>query len=230
MERYRGISWQEIRIGAIVFDVDGTLTDSIEAYYEVFRDATARFGIHVKKEDVLEPMATGTLIWDRAIPMDMEDRDNKIKQIGEVISEIFPKRFEQVQPFPGVEPVLKELKERSLKLGVLTSSWASALRPLKSHSLDGYFDVLLSREDGFRPKPSPEGMLRCFKRMGVNPESSLVIGDSPVDIRSGKAAGALTIGVLSGIGSREQLEAEAPTFIIETVGDLPAKLDLECLF
>jgi phosphoglycolate phosphatase-like HAD superfamily hydrolase len=93
--------------------------------------------------------------------------------------------------------------------------------------LSHYFKVIMTREDGFPQKPAPDGILECLRRMKVIPDNAIVIGDTPLDIRAGKAAGTLTIGVLSGIGTRAQLEAEAPTAIIEHISQLLLLLNLE---
>lgn len=215
-----GISWSGRRIEGILFDVDGTLTNSIEAYYDVFRQITARFGIEIRREDVLEPMATGSLIWDRILPEDSPGRDEKIKQCMNAIPQVYREVFQHVHPFAGVESVLKKLDEQKIKLGVLTSSRETAVRPLYSHSLSHYFKVIMTREQGFPQKPAPDGILECLKRMKVQPGHAITIGDTPLDIRAGKGAGTLTIGVLSGIGNQAQLEAEAPTAIIKDVSKL----------
>ena len=215
-----GISWSGRRIEGIVFDVDGTLTNSIEAYYEVFREVAARFGIEISKEDVLEPMATGSLIWDRIMPEDFPDRDEKIKKFMKVIPQVFQEVFQHVHPFAGLESVLKGLEERGVRLGALTSSRAVAVRPLYHHALSQYFIAIMTREDGFPLKPAPDGILECLRRMNVHATHAIVIGDTPLDIRAGKAAGTLTIGVLSGIGNQVQLEAEAPTAIIKDISQL----------
>jgi len=222
-----GISWSGKRIEGIVFDVDGTLTNSIEAYYEVFREVTSRFGIQIRKEDVLEPMATGALIWDRIIPKDLPDRDKKIRQFMDVIPQVYQEVFEQVHPFTGLESVLKGLEERAVRLGALTSARAVAVRPLYHHALSHYFKVIMTHEDGFPQKPAPHGILECLRRMEIHPSHAMVVGDSALDIRAGKAAGTLTVGVLSGIGSPDQLEAEAPTAIINHVTKLLSLLNLE---
>ena len=221
------ISWSGRRIEGIVFDVDGTLTNSVEAYYEVFREVTARFGIQIRKEDVLEPMATGSLIWDRIIPEDFPDRDEKIKQFMSVIPKVYQEVFQHVHPFVGLESVLKGLKERDVRLGALTSSRAVAVRPLHNHALSRYFTVIMTREDGFPQKPAPDGILECLRRMEVKPDHAIIIGDTPLDIRAGKAAGTLTIGVLSGIGNRAQLEAEEPTAILGDISQLLSLLNLK---
>jgi HAD superfamily hydrolase (TIGR01509 family) len=215
------------KIKSVIFDIDGTLTDSTETYYEVFRKATARVGIQVKREDVLEPMATGSYIWDRAIPKDIPNREEKIKRCMSYVPQIFREGFKSVRPFSGVEMVLKALGEREIKLGLVTASWALTLQPLHDHSLTHYFKAIITSDDGYPPKPAPEGTLECLKRMGVSPSHALTIGDSPLDIRAGKAAGTLTIGVLSGIANRTQLEAEGPTAIIEGIGDLLTNLNLK---
>jgi HAD superfamily hydrolase (TIGR01509 family) len=224
---FSGIPWSGRRIDGILFDVDGTLTNSIEAYYHVFRKVTRRFGIKIRREDVLEPMATGSLIWNRIIPEDSPDRDEKIKRLMNAIPEIYQEVFQHVLPFPGVESVLEKLDERKVKLGVLTSSRETAVRPLYQHSLSHYFEVIMTREEGFSLKPEPDGILECLRRMKVQPDHAITIGDTPLDIRAGKAAGALTIGVLSGIGNQEQLEAEAPTAIIKDISQLLSLLNLK---
>jgi phosphoglycolate phosphatase-like HAD superfamily hydrolase len=84
----------------------------------------------------------------------------------------------------------------------------------------------MTHEDGFPPKPAPTGILECLRRMGIHPSHGLTIGDSPLDIRAGKAAGTLTVGVLSGIGNRAKLEVEEPTAILEGVTELLSLLKL----
>ncbi len=226
-KRSSGLSWRGREIEGIVFDVDGTLTDSIEAYYNLFRDVSARFGIHVRKEDVLEPMAMGSFIWDRIIPEDSPERDKKIKLLMSAILEVYQTAFEHVLPFAGVERVLKKLDEQKIRLGVLTSSRRTAVRPLHRHSISNYFRVILTREEGFPLKPEPGGILECLRRMEVEASHAIVIGDTPLDVRAGKAAGTLTIGVLSGIGTREQLEPDEPTAIIKNVSEMLSLLNLE---
>jgi len=227
MKESSDIHWHGRRIEGIVFDLDGTLSDSIEAHYEVFRETTVRFGIQVNREDVLETMATGSLIWDRAIPQDIPDRDQKVKKCMELIPQVFQKVMRCVRAFVGVETVLKTLRERDIKVGLATSSWLAAIQPLKNQSLIPYFDAILTHEDGLPRKPSPAIILECLRRLDVHPDHALTVGDSPLDIRAGKRGGLLTIGVLCGVGSRSQLEAEKPTALIEQVAQIPDVLGLK---
>jgi HAD superfamily hydrolase (TIGR01509 family) len=207
-------------VNGVVFDLDGTLTDSIEAYYEVFREATARCGIQVKREEVLEPMITGHFIWDRAIPKEVPNREEKIKQCMKIMPEVFLSGIERVKLFPGVDTLLETLRRRKVRIGIVTSSLRDALRPLHNHGLLDCFDATVTREDGLPIKPSGDGIVECLRRMQVRAGHAVTVGDSPVDIRAGKEAGTLTIGVLSGIGTLSQMEEAAPTAILEGVKDL----------
>jgi len=226
MNELSRIDWLGRKIEGIVFDVDGTLTDSIDSYYEVFRQAMEQVGIPVNREEVLSPMASGQPIWDWAIPKDLENREEKIRLCKKVIPEIFREVFSRVQPFPKLPEVLKKLKAKGIHLGVVTSSWTSAVRPLRDHSLDHYFKAIVTREDGLKLKPSPDSILECLRRMEVDPAHALTVGDTPMDIQAGKAAGTFTIGVLTGIGNRQQLEAESPTAIIDGVAHILSVLNL----
>jgi pyrophosphatase PpaX len=216
-----GAMWSGRTVKGIIFDVDGTLTDSIEAYHVIFRDTCARVGIAVRREDVLEPMALGANIWDRVFPMTLPDRDKKLAQCQKEISKVFSDVMSQVKPFPGLEKVLSDLRDMGIVLGIVTSSWKAALQPLVKHNLIQHFQSIITREDKYARKPSPECMLACLHRMDIAPDCALTVGDSPLDLQAGKSAGILTIGVLSGIGSRELLAAEEPTLILDAVSQLP---------
>lgn len=226
MKESSGIYWLERKVEGIVFDVDGTLTDSIESYYEVFRQAMEQIGIPVQRKEVLIPMATGQPIWDWAIPQGIANREEKIQQCKKLIPEIFQGVFKKVRPFPELDRVLDRLQGRGIQMGLVTSSWASAVRPLHDHSLAHYFKAVVTREDGLQLKPAPDSIIECLRRMEVDPGKAVTVGDTPMDIQAGQAAGTLTIGVLSGIGNREQMEAENPTFIIEGVAQILSLLNL----
>jgi len=220
MEEGHGIFWRGKTITGIIFDVDGTLTDSIETYYQVFDLATREFGLNIRREDVLEPMATGNLIWDHAIPEDLPNREETIKKISKSIVEIFPKEFAKVLPFSGVGQVFEGLEARAVKIGTVTSSWKSVFEPLHEAALTNYIDVFISREDGFPLKPAPDGIIECMRRLEVQPNNTIVVGDTTMDIEAGQLAGTATIGVLSGLADKIQLEEAKPDTIVSSIGDL----------
>ncbi len=223
------LHWKGTVLKGIVFDLDGTLTDSNEVYYRLFRDATADAGIPVRREDVWEPLAEGLDLWDHAIPIDIPDRHKRIEQIKRTLAPVFREALRHVQPLPGVGEVLKALQERKLKLGLVTDSGRYALRPLEDRSLAHYFESIVTRDDGLPRKPQPDGILECLRTMDIDPGNAIIVGDSLLDIRAGRAAGTLTVGVLTGLASRRQLEAEAPTALVEDLTGLLTILDAKSL-
>jgi phosphoglycolate phosphatase-like HAD superfamily hydrolase len=86
--------------------------------------------------------------------------------------------------------------------------------------LEKYFAEVITALDACSPKPSPEALVECARRLGVKTSECVFVGDSVVDVKAGKNAGAWTVAVLSGIFSREELETEKPDLILENVNDL----------
>jgi len=221
-----GIDWEGRTLKGVVFDLDGTLTNSIEVYFEVFREVTGRVGIHVRREDVFGPLAEGRQFWDQAIPSDLPDRDERIEEAKRLMRPVFLKALHRVRPVPGAEAVLVALKKRGMVLGLVTDSRLSSIEALHAHDLSRFFKAMVTRDDGFPRKPDPAGILECLKQMGIDPSNAVTIGDTLLDIRAGKSAGTLTVGLLSGLASRGQLEGEAPTAILEDVTQIRSIFNL----
>jgi HAD superfamily hydrolase (TIGR01509 family) len=220
------MDWHGRNLKGVIFDLDGTLTDSIEIYYQVFEETCMRVGISVTREDVLVPLAEGVQFWDRVLPMDVPDREEKIRQCRKLAGRGFQDALDSVQPVPGVKEVLEALSQHGVRIGLVTDSGEASLRPLLSYSLMRYFAATVTRDDGFPRKPEPGGILECLKRMEISPRNALMVGDSLLDIRAGKDAGTLTIGVLSGLASRRQFQAEEPTALVEDVTQVLSVLNI----
>jgi len=116
--------------------------------------------------------------------------------------------------------VFEGLEARAVKIGTVTSSWKSVFEPLHEAALTNYIDVFISREDGFPLKPAPDGIIECMRRLEVQPNNTIVVGDTTMDIEAGQLAGTATIGVLSGLADKIQLEEAKPDTIVSSIGDL----------
>ena len=95
---------------------------------------------------------------------------------------------------------------------------------LRDMGLVGAFDAVVCGDDVERPKPAPDAVLAILRRLDVPPSEALVVGDMPVDIEMGRAAGVRTCGVLWGNASREQLEASGTDSIATTMDDILAAM------
>lgn len=216
MNAHSRIVWHDRRLDGVIFDLDGTLTDSIEVYYQVFRKAAAvQLGIRVEQEDLFGPLAEGSDPWDDVFPQDLPDRRQTIKGFRRALLPAFLEALQRVRPLPGVPEVLETLYRKEIRLGLVTDSFSSSLEPLRSAGLIQYFGATVTRDDGYPRKPEPEGLLECLSRMGVAAAHAVIVGDTLMDITAGQRAGTLTIGVLGGLASREQFETVNPTALVD---------------
>lgn len=209
------------RVKGILMDLDGTIVDSREAYIEAVKAAIAATEWrHVDVEMALE------------IPRKLEQNlplNDIVKGIDiQKFLDAYLKAYHQLtatktRPFPKISDTLEKLLERA-KLALITMRYVPKERivaELENFGLAKYFQYILTALDTRNPKPSPEALKKCAELLDLSADECLVVGDSVSDVKAGKAAGAKTVAVLSGIFSREELEREEPDLILESVNQLP---------
>src|SRR3990170_3530933 len=110
---------------AVVFDIDGTIIDSMEVFYQDLREICQRVGLsQVSKEKVLEIMRRGVSPQDFLIPIDFPDRGNVINQCQAIDKEIWAEIYRrEVKLFPGCAEVMRRIKGAGIKIGVVSSGW-----------------------------------------------------------------------------------------------------------
>lgn len=214
-----------IRIKAAIFDLDGTLIDSLEVYHKDINEIFKRVGLPpVKKETIINIMREGNPPWESLLPPDIENKEELLQRCLAIDKEIWAGIYEQEADFfPGSEETLKRIKEAGIKIGIVTSGWEEDDEIRKLLIKRGvYFliDVIITRNDVARIKPAPDPILECIARLGLTPAECLYVGDSPSDIIAGKTAGVITVGVLSGVSDYERLAKEKPALIIKEVNEL----------
>ncbi len=203
-----------------MFDLDGTILDTRPAYIEAAKIAC---------ESTNQPYLTDEKAL--AIPKRMEQR---LPLAGIIQGD--PKKFVQVylkgfyeisasktRPMPNIATTLEELTLKA-KLAVITMRFMpgqAILKELRQFDLDKYFAHVLTALDTQKPKPSPEALIKAVAAMDIQMCECVIAGDSTVDVMAGKAAGSRTIAVLSGLYSREELQAADPDFIINQIAELP---------
>ncbi|MBW2064120.1 MAG: HAD family hydrolase [Deltaproteobacteria bacterium] len=212
---------------AMIFDLDGTLIDSIEAYFRIMEITFEEIGVPpVSRERILGAVVDGGFNWKDVLPAgDASQRGTLMEKAWEVINGLYPRIFrDHVNLFPGVGEVVKDLKAGGVKVGIATTTprkqMEVKLLPLRKSGIAELFDAIITAEDAQRRKPAPDPLLECLRRMDVEPTKSIYIGDTTADIRAGKAAGMGTIGVLSGLDPYEALKREGPDLIIPRVAEL----------
>ncbi|HEX6035593.1 MAG TPA: HAD family hydrolase, partial [Anaerolineales bacterium] len=123
---------------------------------------------------------------------------------------------------PGVEEMLKQMQGRYPMSVVSARDEKSTMRFLTQFDLCKYFEVIVTALSAPHTKPYPDPILLAAERMGVQPQECLMIGDTTVDMRAGKAAGAQTVGVLCGFGEEPELRQLGADIILKSTADLAA--------
>jgi HAD superfamily hydrolase (TIGR01509 family) len=121
---------------------------------------------------------------------------------------------------PGSLRLLEELAGRYRMAVVTTRARPEAVAFVRNMGMERYFPVVISRGDVWRMKPHPAPVRRAAQLLGVPPERCIMVGDTTMDIRAGRGAGAYAVGVLSGYGLREELESAGAHLVLERAEQL----------
>ena len=196
---------------AFLFDLDGTLINSIDLIMAAFRH-TMRTHLDKIPTDDAWRVGLGTPLRTQLAKYAVsDDHADAMANTYRAYTRAFHGRL--VRPYPGIKEALGILRDRGVKLGIVTSkSRPLARRGLQRCGLDEYFDVLVGVEDVTEHKPHPAPVLDALGRLLVEPHGAVFVGDSPHDVRSGRAAGVATAAVLWGDFGRTALAAHAPDY------------------
>lgn len=206
-------------IGVALFDLDGTLIDSIELIQRSYAHTLRE---HRGYEPPLEFWLQGLgrpLRWQFAHftqdPTEIEAMVATYRAFN------LARHDAMVRAFDGGVDAVRALKQRGVKLGVVTSKLqAGAQRGLKHCGYDGLFDVIVGADDVADHKPHPAPVLLALERLGAKAGDAVMVGDSPHDLASGRGAGTLTAAVSWGPFPRAELLATAPDHWLETTADI----------
>jgi len=225
------LNHDKLLVDAVVFDLDGTLIDSIQVHFKVLNTAFERLGLPpVSWEDAMEAAKEGRFDWDRVLPDENKTRRHEIiTKCVEIIADIQSEMLRaHVRLIKGSVEVLRAIAETGMKIAIVTSTQERYIRdklyPFDEAGIAYLFEVIITTDDVPLKKPAPAPLIECGRRLGLPPERMVYVGDSHVDIRAGKAAGTKTIGVLTGMDDYDALAAEQPDAILESVLDLSEKI------
>jgi HAD superfamily hydrolase (TIGR01549 family) len=222
-----------LEVETVIFDLDGTLIDSTDAYFSLVEMTLGHLGLPgVKRERMLEASGNGDFDWGLVLPSDLPPDKTRIikKEAWDYVRGIYPAVFEEtVRLFPGVVDVIQGIAARGMRMGIVTSTprvnMAHKIHLLRESGIEHYFGALVTADDAPRKKPDPDPLIACALSLASPVEKSLYVGDTRSDIRAGKAAGMKTAAVLTGFDSLEVLIKEAPDLLLPSVVDLIKRLD-----
>jgi len=210
---------------AVLFDIDGTLVDSITAYVAVARSAAEPFGLEVTEANVRQALATGTSFWQAVVPENHQDGAALTKTLSAHAARAWPQVLRaHGRVLKGLSQTLDALLEAGIRLGIVSGARPEVLELLREEGLLEKFEAVVLGGDVACKKPHPEGILTCLGQLRVPPAKAVYVGDTPIDIQASRAAGVAAVGVLTGAGDSAMLSAQYPDWLIASHTRLPAIL------
>jgi phosphoglycolate phosphatase-like HAD superfamily hydrolase len=209
------------RIKALCFDVDGTLSDTDNLYAQKISGILPRILFpdpeHAARRLIMWIESPGNALLGFADTIGVDD------EMVAFIDWLYRHRENPLKKFmlvPRVDQMLMSLKGHYPMAVVSARDERSTMRFLKQFDLVKYFDVIVTGLSAPHTKPYPDPILFAAQKMEVKPEECLMVGDTTVDMRAGKSAGAQTVGVLCGFGEEQELRKLGADLILESTSDL----------
>jgi pyrophosphatase PpaX len=204
---------------AFLFDLDGTLLDSIDLIFRAYRH-TAETHLSISPPDSVWRVGLGTPLREQLRAV-CEDPELIEAMVGTYREYHRIHHDGSVRLYPGISEVLSALAARGSRLAVVTSKLrGGAERGLRATGILDRFETIVSADEVTRAKPHPEPVEAALERLSMAPGDAIFIGDSPHDMAAGRAAGVLTAGALWGPFVRDELSVESPDYLLESPGDI----------
>lgn len=215
-----------MRFKAVIFDLDGTLVNSLEDLADSVNEMLAGYGYPPHSvESYKQRVGNGAynLIW-RSLPDDTQAA--LLDEALQKYKAIYEQRFLiKTRPYDGILPLLIQLRERGIALAVCTNKHDDAAQVIvRTLFPAGTFRYVYGERKELPRKPAPDAALEIARRMAVRPEEAVYIGDSMVDMQTGVNAGMLPVGVLWGFRARKELEENGARLILAHPAEFLDKL------
>lgn len=209
---------------AVIFDLDGTLVDSLESIWYSANLAIASCGypeIPLEKYKLFVGDGADTLI-RRCLAYSGDVEEENFEKVSFKYQAVFKEHcMYHVKPYEGIVDMLGALKEAGVKLAVFSNKpHERAVNVVESIFGKGLFDEILGQTDSRPKKPNPSGVFYLAQKLGADISEIAYVGDTSTDMMTGKHAGAYTIGVLWGFRDRAELEKYHADTIVEKAADI----------
>ena len=196
-----------------LFDMDGTLIDSSAAILSSVKEAARVTGLRVPADkEIKEIIYLPSLISFKILYPDKDPA-----KFDSVFLSLMRGKFKNmIKELPKAKRTLERLREKGIKIAIVTTkdreSAEAAIRLFQFP-----YDILLTAEDAKRVRPDPEPLLKAIELLNSSADHTFYCGDTPPDIVQGRRAGVKTVGLTTGLYTKEELETETPDFIFDNI-------------
>ncbi len=218
------------RFSAVIFDLDGTLLDTLEDIAASLNEVLAQHGYPTHSLDACRQLVGFGMeaLVSSALPEPARNRETVATLLPEMKAAYSRQWNDRSRPFDGIDRLLDAIDRLGIKKAVLSNKPDEFTRLCVEELLDAWrFDVVMGHHDGIPHKPAPEGALLVAKMLGVRPQEILYVGDSGIDMQTAAAAGMFPLGVLWGFRPADELLAKGALRLAETADEIIGLLEQE---
>jgi phosphoglycolate phosphatase len=213
---------QHRKIKAIIFDFDGTLA-VLNIDFSLMRerifDLMRGYGIQDEtiQEKYLLEITDGAcqLLWKK----NPSSAEAFYQESHHILHEVEMKAAEEGRLIPGTEATLERLREKGIKIGIITRNCEDAVRKVFP-GISDFCDVFVSRNSVKNVKPHPDHLTYVMKSLKISGEEAIMVGDHIIDVQAGERVGMMTIGVLTGRTKKEEFEKAGADYILRDASEV----------
>ncbi len=178
------------KVKAVLFDLDGVLIDSIDAWHHTYNGIIAHFNKHPVSKKGFRKIFGNTI--EKNVKMIV---DISAKEANRLAITYFKENIGRIRIFPQTKNVLEKLSNMGIKIALITNTPKKILMPvLKRYKIKKYFDAVVTIDGVKKGKPAPDMALKACKMLKVSPKNAILVGDTKNDMLAGKRAGCMTVG------------------------------------
>lgn len=210
-----------------IFDLDGTLLNTLPTIAYYGNKALGEYGLPpIEQERYKALIGNGRdLLIHRMLAETGDDTPDLYEKVGAVYDGAYEAdQLYLTELYDGIEELLKNLKGKGIRLAVLSNKPDNVVKPIVDKVFGGIFDEVWGKRADYSVKPAPDAAFEICRRLGFLPEETAFVGDTSVDIETGKNAGFLTVGVEWGFRERKELEQAGADIVVKHASEIEGQL------
>lgn len=213
-----------MKVKAVIFDLDGTLLNTLTDLSASVNYTLERFGFPLRSErEVRSYLGNGIrALVERSLPADKKDMTDECLKVFKDYYDIH--KDDNTAPYDGIVDMLRSVKAAGLKTAIVSNKYDAAVQYLKDVTFSGLIDFAVGEGNGIAAKPAPDGVWLALKKLNAVKEESVYVGDSEVDLMTAENSGLKCVAVTWGFRDREELILRGAKNVIDAPDRLASLL------